>query len=154
MAYPVATFKQSYRDYSGEISHLRLWATTLTAGNFAAQATLAASLSLSLLAITEGRLASHEWNGARVIDSALPGATVDSQREKKYLLRYHDANAKKFSVEVPCAKLSILATNSDFIDTANAAWTTLKTDFEAYVVSPDDSSAVVLDSGQYVGRRL
>jgi len=154
MAYPVSQFKQSYRDYSGELSHLRLFATTVTAGNFAAQAGLAAALSLSLLAITLGRLASHEWAGLHVIDSALNGATVDSQREKKFLLRYHDANGKKFSVEVPCADLSILATDSDFIDKTVSAWTTLVTDFEAYVVSPGDSSAVTLDSGQFVGRRL
>jgi len=89
-----------------------------------------------------------------VIDSLLNGATVDSQREKKYLLRYHDANNKSFNVEVPCADLSILAAGSDFIDESLGAWTTLKTDFEAYVVSPGDSSAVTLDSGQFVGRRL
>jgi hypothetical protein len=154
MAYPIQQFKQSYRDYNREISHLRLWATTLTAGNFAAQATLAASLSLSLLGITNGRLASHEYAGQRFIDSALPGATVNSQRENKWLCRYHDANGKKFSVEVPCANLTLLDTNSDFIDVANAAWTGLVTDFQAYVVSPDDSSAVTLDSGQFVGRKL
>lgn len=154
MARAVSFIGGTFRDYSRETSHWRLPVTTLTAGNFAASSTAITALEAAIANITLGVQQKVETIAVRNnVSSALP-ASRDAQREKKWLLTYHDANGGKFRTEIPCADLSLLQTNSDFIDQTNSAWTTLKSAFEAIVVSPDDQSAVVLDNAEFVGKRL
>jgi hypothetical protein len=77
-----------------------------------------------------------------------------AQREVKWLVRYHDAAGRKYSVEIPTADLSLLDTDSEFLDLAATYPAAFKTAFEDVVVSPaDDGSAVTIDSIQFVGRR-
>jgi len=53
----------------------------------------------------------------------------------------------------PVADLSQLPSGSEFIDLTADPGMTVKADFEAIVVSPDDSShSVTLNSIQFVGR--
>lgn len=161
MAHAISKILQSYADYgsgahpSGETSHVALWVRTLTAANLTAQQALHNALFSSLAAITEGVETKEETIISSTVVAAGPASTPQSQREKKWLLRYHDATtSKKYVVSVPCAKLSLLAANSEFMDTTLTEWTNLKTNFEAVVYSPDDSNLVVLDSAQFVGRNL
>lgn len=161
MAHAVSRLIQSYADYgsgahpSGETSHVSVWVRTLTAANLTAQQALHNALFSSLAAVTEGVETKEETIISESVIAAGPASTPQSQREKKWLLRYHDATTgKKYVVSVPCAKLSLLATNSEFMDTTLTEWTNLKTNFEAVVYSPDDSNLVVLDSAQFVGRNL
>lgn len=155
MSKPISRGAVSFRDYSNEISHTRYNVATLTPGNFAAVTANMATLNAAIVAVTLGRLAKHEIVAVDAIDSALPGATVDSQREKKWLLRYHDSLGSKFKMEIPCADLSILATNSDFADPANAAVIALAAAFNGFVISPDDVTlSCTFDSLQFVGRNL
>jgi hypothetical protein len=159
MARPTSFLSQSYLDYSSEKSNVRLAVTTITAGNFAAQVTLHNALFAGLAGITLGREVKEVVQASEVITATLPPPSPDAQREKKWLLRYHDGAGAKFQAEVPCADLSLLVASgglpgaADFIDQSGAAWIALKAAFEAVVVSPDDSSSVVLDSAQFVGRK-
>jgi hypothetical protein len=87
-----------------------------------------------------------------------PGGNAASkyaQREMKWLCRYHDAvTLKKRTLEIPCAEAQLLATNTDFMDLADAgAGAAFKTAFDTHVKDPDTGNAVVLDSAELVGRK-
>lgn len=163
MAHAVSKITQSYADYgsgahpSGEVSHISLWVRTLTAANLTAQQALHNALFSAMAACTEGVETKEATLISEAVIAAGPASTPQSQREKKWLLRYHDATTgKKYVVSLPNAKLSLLAPNSEFMDsiTPVTEWTNLKAAFEAVVYSPDDSNLVVLDSAQFVGRNL
>lgn len=161
MAHAVSKLIQSFADYgsgahpSGEPSHVAFWVRTLTAANLVAQQALHNALFSSVAAITEGVETKEETIISSTVVASGPATSPQSQREKKWLLRYHDASTgKKYVVSVPNAKLSLLAANSEFMDKTLTEWTNLKTNFEAVVYSPDESNVVVLDSAQFVGRNL
>ena len=59
--------------------------------------------------VTLGTLQTDEIVLEQTFISASLPASKDAQREKKWLVRYHDAtNQKKYSAEIPCADLSLL----------------------------------------------
>lgn len=161
MALPISFYSVTVNDNTvkangmPESSNMRVPITTLTPANVAATATLCGNLLTALVAVTIGQVAKHTMLYDETIVSADPAASQLAQREKKWLLRYHDATTgKKFSVSYPCADLTKLPNHEEFLDLADAGvGAALKTAFEAVVVSPDDPShSVVLDSVQYVGR--
>jgi hypothetical protein len=156
MAAPKSMIEQSYKDYSKETSHLRLWVTTLTAGNFAAQTALHLTLFGALDAITLGLQQKTRTIADVTVLNTTPATNPLAQRENKWLLRYHgNTTRKNFTAELPCADLTKLDTNNtDFIDKGSTEWTDLKAAFEAVVVDPDDGSAVTLDDAEFVGRNL
>lgn len=150
MAKPTQGFSVSFRDYDGELAAGSVSATDLTAANFDAQATARAAYVTALRAISIGEYAQSRVS-IETIASAAKASSVQAQRETKWLVRYHDANGYKFKMEVPCADLTKLATNSEFMNsTALAAFATA---FEGFARSPYDGSAVTVDSLQAVGRR-
>jgi len=155
MAVPVSQIQQSYKDYSKETSHLRLFVTTLTAGNLAAQVALHTTLFDALNALTLGLEQKRQTLLSKSIVNVTPATSPLAQRENKWLLKYHNGTTRKtFVAELPCADLSLLGNNSDFIDQTGAEWIALKSAFEAVVVDPDDGGAVILDDAEFVGRNL
>lgn len=128
--------------------------TTITAGNIVAVETAAGNLATAVAALSLGNNWKHEVTASRMEVAKTPSASELAQRENKYLARYHDAvTGKKFRVSFPCADLTVKIANSEFVDLSAGLGATLKTAFEAVVVSPDDSShATVLDSVQFVAR--
>jgi len=161
MAAAISKIHQSYADYgsgahpAGEPSGIGLWVRTLTAANLVAQQALHVALFNALKATTQGIETKEMTMISDVVIASGPATTPLSQRENKWLLRYHDASTgKKYTAEIPCADLTLLATNSEFMDTTLSAWTNLKTAFEAVVYSPDEANLTVLDSAQFVGRKL
>jgi len=154
MAVPVSFVTQTYIDYTREKSTTRLPITTLTAANLVAQMALVTTLLAAQAALTLGSADHSKVQLSATSGGGTPSGNVDAQREKKWLVRYHDTANRKFSVEVPCSDLSLLALNSDFMDTTLAAFTDYKAAFEAVVKSPDDDAAgVTLDTIEFVGRR-
>lgn len=161
MARPISQASQTLQDYGtpgsgtgAEKSSWAFWTATLTAANFTAQTGLISALYTAALDITLG-----SQSGTRVLAvstaSAVENTNPLAQRENKWLVRYHDANGTKFTLEIPTADLSLLDTGTEFLNLADggpiAAFVTA---FEAVVKSPDDPSlAVTLDSIQFVGRR-
>lgn len=160
MALPVSFISQTLKDYgneqTAEASSWSLAVTTLTAGNVVAEAAKHAALYTALDAISLGVNAKKETVFSRVPVSGAFATDKNSQRENKFLIRYRgDAAFKAFSMEMPCADLSLLATDSEFMDPAGAEYIALKAAFEACVRSPDDASeTVTMGSVQFVGRRL
>lgn len=158
MAIPVSFFGQTLLDYSNEKSTHRFAITTLTAANLVAQQSLMTDLGLAIAAITLCNIAKN----LTIVSDSNTAASVpsdpDAQREKKWLVRYHgNTTNKKFTSEIGGADLSLLATapQSDFMDTAATEYTDFKAAFEAIVKSPDnDGETTVVDSLEYVGRRL
>lgn len=137
-----------------ETTNFRVPITTVTAGNYAATQTLLNSLSGAIAAVTIGSLIRNVTESSIFTAAAIPSTNPLAQRENKWLARYHDStNGQKFNVSFGTADLSLLANNSEFLDLTTGAGATLKSTFEAVVVSPNDSSHnVVLDSVQFVGR--
>jgi len=158
MALPVSFLAEGTRDYSNEQSSFSVPVTTLTAGNFTAQAALHTALLAAIATISLAAVAKTEVVANRTVIGNPVTTNPLAQRENKWLLRYHGATLlKRFSVTIPGADLSLLSSSpqTDFMDTSLGAWTALKAAFEAVVVSPDDAAeAVILDSAQFVGRDL
>jgi len=156
MAPPVSRIQQSYKDYSKEISRIRLYVTTITAGNLTAQVALHTTLFAALDAMTLGLQQKEETVLSTSVVNVTPATSPLAQRENKWLLRYHNGTTRKnFTTELPCADLTLLdPNNTDFVDKTTTEWTNLKAAFEAVVVDPDDGGAVILDDAEFVGRNL
>jgi len=161
MARPVSRLSQTLQDYGdvgsgtgGEKSTWQAWMTTLTAGNIVAQLGLVSALYSATLDITVGAQAASSVLAVST-QSAVNVTDPTAQRENKWLVRYHDADSTKFSLEVPTADLTLLDQGSEFLNLADGGViAAFKTAFEAVVKSPDDPTlAVTIDSMQYVGRR-
>lgn len=161
MARPISRASQTLQDYGtpgsgtgAEKSSWAVWITTLTAGNFTAQTGLVSALFTAALDITLGAQSGSNTQ-AVATSSAVEVTNPLSQRENKWLVRYHDADGTKFSLEVPTADLSLLDAGTEFLNLADggviAAFVAA---FEAVAKSPDDPTlAVTVDSIQFVGRR-
>jgi len=155
MAAPISSVDASWRDYGDEASNVGLWVTTLTAANIVAQTTLINNLLSALSAVTLGEQQTQTIKLSRtIISSDLPTSPF-AQRESKWLLRYHAATSlKKFTAEVPCADLSLLIPNTEMADMTGTEFAALKTAWELIVRDPDDNELTILDSAQFVGRKL
>jgi len=160
MARPISRITQTLQDYGtpgsgsgAEKSTWSLWTANLTAANFTAQQGLISALYTATLDLTLGsQSATSEL--AVSTQSAVVNANPLAQRENKWLVRYHDTGGTKFTVEIPTADLSLLDTNTEFLDLTGTEADAYKIAFEAVVRSPDDPTlTVTLDSIQFVGRR-
>ncbi len=148
----MTTLRIPYIDYSNEGSTVSIPVdTALTPAQLI-------PLQAAIVAITyEG-----DQEALRIGEDAVAGSNsgkstvAESQREKKWLLRFHRASdaSKAYTREVPCADLNELSTDGQFVDLAAGTGLALKTQLEALGVDPDDGSAVVLDSVEFVGRNI
>jgi len=162
MARPVSRASQTLQDYGtpgsgsgAEKSTWAFWTATLTAANFVAQTGLIADLFTAALDITLGAQSGTNQMASSTVSSVNVTNPV-AQRENKWLVRYHDSQGTKFTLEVPTADLSLLDQGTEFLNLADggpiAAFVAA---FEAVVKSPDDPSyATTVDSIQFVGRRV
>jgi hypothetical protein len=137
-----------------ESSTTEVAVTTITAGNFAAQATLHSDLINALEGVTIGNPAKSELIANRERISDAKASSQLAQKENRWLLRYHGVtNFRKYVVTLGTADLTQLVSGTEFLDLSGGTGAALKTAFEAVVKDPNDASeAVVLDSVQYVVR--
>lgn len=160
MARPISRFSQTLQDYGtpgsgsgGEKSNWGAWISTLTAGNFTAVTGAVSTLLTATLAITRGAQAASKIEASSTLSSVSVSDPL-AQRENKWLVRYHDADSTKFTLEIPNADLSQLTLGTEFLDLTATDVAAFVTAFEAVVKSPDDPTlAVTVDSIQFVGRR-
>lgn len=139
-----------FADYGGETSNLSVKIADLTAANFDAKVTAFGSLRTALEGICFPLQYGHFIGNDTVVVEAPQADDAESQREKKWLVRFHDS-AGAYTCTIPCADLSVLdPTNRDFMLIASGPGQTFVTAFEALVVG--DSGAVTVDSVQFVGR--
>jgi len=139
-------------DYDSEATTFRVRATQLTAANFDAQVALNVALGAAIVGITRGHVTKIAYAN-EVVTQPTPDDPL-SQRENKWLIRYHDASTgDKYTCELGTADLSVLDPNNrGFAQMGDADVVDAFVDaFEAYVVSADDN-AVEIDSIQFVGR--
>jgi hypothetical protein len=145
----------SFADYNGEIGSLSMNVAVRTAANWAAQETLMGDFFIALQAIVMG-VRTQQFVGNRQTLSLEIAADQEAQREKKWLVQYHDATTlKRYNLEIPTADLSQL----DPEDRAHAAIgdagdvDAFIAAFEAYALTPDGNAPVV-DEITFVGRNV
>ena len=155
MAQPLSSAGETYSDYGtpGEKSSFSFTIADLSAGNFAASTGALATLWSAIDALLLGNIAARRVVAAASEPDVSPVTNPEAQRENKWLVRYHDTSARKFTLELPTANLSLLDTGTEFLDMAGTEAAGFKTAFEAIAKSPADQSAVTVDSIQFVGRR-
>jgi len=128
----------------------------LTAGNFAAQQTLAAALATAVEALTIGEL-TKQIALVPVVDTPAIPTDPYAQRELKWLVRYQgDSSGKMFSIEIAAPDItSNVVPNSDVADITSTDWAAFVTAFEAYAKSPDDvAETVTVVDARVVGRNI
>jgi hypothetical protein len=159
MALPVSFYSRTLADNTITNGHPQTTTsevaiTTLTAGNVAAQDTLASAYAAGVAGITLGVGAKSSLIFNRVEGSPAASSNPLAKREKKYLVRYHDTTSnQKFQVSYGTADDSLLTNNSEFLDLGGTEAAAFVSAFEAFVKSPaDPTHAVVVDSIQFVGR--
>lgn len=146
----------SYTDYDSETGVMAIHCAVRTAANWAAQETLEGNLQIALAAITEGTQVKTEvGNVATPVDPS-PPAVKTAQREKKWLVQFHDTvNGKRYTIEVPTADEDALDPNdrkhahigdAGVVDAFVAA-------FEAYALS-QDLNAIAVDEITLVFRNI
>jgi len=143
-------------DYSNEKSTTVLNTTVLTAGNFAAQQTLAAALAAAIEDLTIGEL-TKQINSVPVLDTPAIPTNPYAQREMKWLVQYQgDVSGKLFSSEIAAPDITDnVVPNTDTADITSTDWAAFVTAFEAYVKSPDDATETVTVIGAHlVGRNI
>jgi len=144
----------SFVDYGGEVSSVGVSAPDLTAGNFAAQATLRDAFIAAVEAVS---IVSKKKTTVIAIETkiAVDFATNQfAQRESKWLVRCTESGTgNAVSFEIPCADLSLLEVNGERLDPASTEYADLVTAVEAYVRS-NDNVAVVVSEVVFVGRTL
>jgi len=143
-------------DYSNEKSNFGVNSTVLTAGNFAAQQTLAAALAAAIDDLTIGEL-TKQIAIVPVIDTPAIATDPYAQRELKWLVRYQgDSSGKMFSIEIAAPDITgNVVPNSDVADITSTDWAAFVTAFEAYAKSPDDvAETVTVIDARVVGRNI
>lgn len=144
-----------YEDYDGEVSTMRVEPIELTAANFDAQVAAAIAFMDAIAAITLGlKTGFQHMNDTKTILG--PSSDQDAQRERKWLVQYHDGiTFKRYTTEIPCADLAQLDPNDrgnanigdgGVVDAFVSAW-------EAFVVTPDGNTAII-DEITHVGRNV
>ena len=151
MAY-LGVAKATINDFGAESSNVRVTAAAITAANHDAQVAAMTSFFDAMVAITEGLKVRQEYgNFDQILDGQTGASSKSAQRERKWLVRYHDAN-QSWRLEIPCADLQYLDDNNkEYLDLASTEGAAFKSAFEAFVLSPD-GLATTVDSVQHVGR--
>jgi hypothetical protein len=79
-------------------------------------------------------------------------ASINAQRERKWLVRYYDAETfDTGTFEIPAADLSLLQPNSEFMDISGGPGAALVTAVENHVKSPAGNAVIVVEV-VHVGR--
>lgn len=143
-----------YLDYNGEKGTAQFPTLDLTAANFDAQATLRGNLVTAIAGICNGTLNyTAHYAIATEGSSALPGDAA-TQREVKWLCRYHaTTSGKPSTLEIPTADYAVLANNVDTLDLTGGVGQAFKTAFDA-LVRGEDGTAAILDSVTLVHRNI
>jgi hypothetical protein len=143
------------RDYDNEPGTTRIHAAVLTAANFDAQVTARNAFCSALLAITTADMLAKISFGNDILNTMIGDTNAETQREKKWLVRYHENATPTVTgtFTIPCADLLHLDPNdrkhanigdAGHVDAFIAA-------AETFVLSPA-GNAIVIDEITYVGR--
>lgn len=152
-------YNLSFRDWSDEKSTTSVNIAPITVGTIVAILAEITAYRSAVEGITIGVASDDEIIMDDTVISADRPDSPLAQREVKWLVRYHGVdNNKKWQMEIPTADLAAdgrLIPGSDFADLTEAGMAAFVTAFQTLVRPPDsDTSLVVIDSVQFVGRNL
>lgn len=144
----------TYKDYNRETSRTEWQIVGITAANLAATQALLATLLTAVQGVSIGELQTERVVATETFASRAPASSNLSQRENKWLVSIEDQVTHRLAKnEIPCADLSLLASNSEFLDLSAGAGLALKQAIEAVVKFPGTQNAVSVVSVQFVGRK-
>jgi hypothetical protein len=160
MGLPLSFWSQTMSDNtvqsngSPETTNFGFSIATLTPSNVADAETAMGTLAAAIAGITLGHVVQRDLVYWRQQFEKIPATSTAAQRENKWLCRYHDTvTFQKMTRTIGTADLTKLVSGSEFLVLTSGAGATLKSAFEAVVVSDfDPTHSVVLDSVQFVGR--
>jgi hypothetical protein len=147
----------TYVDYNGEKSSVKFRTVPIdgAAVDWDAEEAKRTAVATAISNITLGLLASDAFVQGNVV-SLLSAASNAAQREKKWLVQYHDTvTLRRFVMEIPCADTSKL----DPDDRANAhigdglVVDAFVSAFQANAKTPDGGTPIV-DEITFVGRNV
>jgi len=145
----------SFWDYDKEPSTVTVEGLQITAANLDAQNTMMDAIETALAGVSLGVI----FKDTRVFDYSLIAGTPpndkEAQREKKWLVKMHDAvTFKPHKLEIPCADLSLLDDqNKGSIDKTSGAYTALESALQNYIRT-EAGNPVIVDDVVFVGRNL
>jgi len=152
------TMLRQYRDFSDELSAVRIYVPAMTALTITAILAEMSAMEVSLDAVTLGVASESVITLDRTVLSAARPASPYAQRELKWLVSYHSNTLNhKFTLEIPTADPvgAALVPGTDLADLSVEPWLTFKTTFEIVAVAPDDDTdQVTIDKVTLVGRNL
>lgn len=145
------------RDFSGETSAVRVYNGDITAISIPGFLTAVGIGRAEIEGITTGIMAQEQWVGDLTTLSALRPTNEFSQRELKWLVRYHDTvTQEKAKLEIPTADpVGNMVVDSDFANLDSTNMASFVAWFEGFSRHPESNvNAVVIDSIQLVGRNI
>ena len=150
-----AAYSITFRDHNGELSNVRVHTDEVSGAALDYDAMLVEFVALqdAIAAITLGTKQKAERIQGNLVTNA-DAADINAQRERKWLVQYHDATSlKNYTLELPCADLARLDPNDK--GNANIGDAGLVDAFitalQAYGTSPT-GGAIVVDEISHVGR--
>jgi len=152
----IAIARRTWQDYGGEVSHMKVYTTPLTAANYVAQEGLVTALWAAVDAIALGGVLGNDHGNFFRDPNPVKPANEASQRETKWLVQYHDTvTGKKYTAEIPMADLSFLDPNDrDNAEIGDAGPVdAFVTAWNAVVRSEFDNPTLV-DEISHVGRNI
>lgn len=147
-----------YRDYSGEVKSIRMYAGEITAVSLPGFLTAFGALKTALDAVTLGVRSAESWGEETIVSNALP-AGKDAQIETELLVRVQGATSEApWSFRIPTVDYTAFnfasppAGDQVIIDGAgaSAATTALIDAIEALVKMPTDETEAVVVVGMNV----
>lgn len=150
------SYSKVYWEYgtAAKASSVKVHSAALNAGNIAAQETLRQAFEDALDAVTLGSPGSEQFTAVETVVAKTPSVNTAAQRENKWLVSMVDSvTGFPFNFTIPCADLSLLGTDGEFMDLAGAEAIALVTAAEAFVRSQAGNLGSVT-SIKFVGRTI
>lgn len=144
-----------YRDYSGEVQSIRLYAGEITAISLPGFLAAFGALKTALDAVTLGVRSAESWGEETIVSNARP-TDKTAQVETEMLVRFQGATTEKpGSFRIPTVDYAAFNYNGD--DNvilsgagASAATTNLISALEAFCKMPDDETEAIVIVGMNV----
>jgi len=145
----------TFKDYGGEVSTATFPGSDLTEANITAELAEMLAIVTALGDVTLGNITKIQRVASVSPQEDVPATSPLSQREQKWLVRYHDTiTYEKGTLEVPCADLNLLdEANRGRADLTDEDVDAFVTAVEAYIVGPG-GNAIEVDEIVHVGRNI
>jgi len=125
-------------------SSVKVYSPALSAATFDAQEALRAAFESAIDAVTLGTAGSEKFLATETTVAKTPSANPLAQRENKWLVSMvEDTTGNPVTFTIPCADLSLLATDGENMDSTQAEYTALVAAVEAFVRSNDGNGVTV-----------